>query len=82
MIKDFLREHGNGFWLHGLAAVAVVLAFWYFFDMALFGAIVVTGGLFWREVKQHSLSTVWTFHRILEWGTPLIAALLTWVLLT
>lgn len=82
MIRAFLEEHGSGFWLHGLGAIAIVLLFWYFLDAAWLGFVVSTLTWFFREVLQHSIRTVWTFHRILEWGTPLITGLVVWGLLT
>ncbi len=82
MIKAFLDEHGNGFWLHGLGAVAIMLLFWYKGWPLWLG--FSTSNIIWivRECIQHPPFDIFTFHRILEWGTPLVAALLMWVLLS
>lgn len=80
-MKAFLAKHGNGFWLHGLGAIAITLALWYWFNLPAFGMVLAIGVFIWREIKQHDgLENIFTFHRTLEWGTPLITALITWAI--
>lgn len=83
MIKDFLEEHGSGFWLHGLGAIGIVLGFWLLFNLPFVGFVSSTALWVAREIEQHDgVKNIWTFHRILEWGTPFITGLLTWSLLS
>ena len=77
MIRDFLKTHGNGFWLHTLVAVAVMV-------LAIGGGNPKSGLafnlVFWpaREFwqKRHAPRNFFTFHVFLEWGCPVLAALL------
>lgn len=81
MIKNFLDTHGNGFWLHGLGAIAIVLLFWFMCGMPAVGQAI--NFVLWpgREWLQHRASTIFTWHRTLEWGTPIITGFLTLSLL-
>jgi hypothetical protein len=81
-IATFLATHGNGFWLHGLGSIIIVFTFWYMIYQPLTGLVLSTVLWVGREALQHPPLNIFTFHRILEWGTPIITGLLTWGLLT
>ena len=73
MIKSFLSTHGNGFWLHMLGAVALMLVGWWL-GYLLLAFIINT--LLWpaRELwqKRHAVWDFFTFHVWLEW-VPAVA---------
>ena len=76
-MNGFLKTHGNGFWLHTLAALAVMAVGWWagYLQAALaFNLILWPAREFWQ--KRHAPQNFPTFHVFLEWGCPVLAALL------
>ena len=80
-MKKYIVENWDGWPLHSLiAGLALWLASHYSMEVML-----LLNTVFWfdREAKQHDgYANVWTFHRIMEWGCPMVVGLVTYVVLT
>ena len=95
-IKEFIKTHGSGFWLHTLAAVVIMIVgaemnkvlpykielFGYVFSYVLMTFIFNL--IFWpiRELwqKRHALMRFFTFHVFLEWIPAVVVSFVFWLL--
>lgn len=71
-MKQYLSENWDGWPLH--AAIATLLS-WCIITFDPATVFLITNSVFWidREATQHKgYANVWTPHRILEWGAPLL----------
>lgn len=84
-LKEYIRKNWDGWPLHCLIAIAVMLPFISNSYPAVTFAMNV---VFWpaREMWQHDrelgarigFKHIWTLHRMIEWGAPIVAAALVW----
>jgi len=81
-MKQYIRENWDGWPLHG------ALAFLFFALIANYDPatiLLILNTIFWpdREATQHEgYRNIWTLHRIIEWGVPLIVGFITYYTLT
>lgn len=71
MINDYIKENWDGWPLHSAVAGGFMIA-GYYYPME---ALLVANTVWWpdREATQHNgYKNIWTFHRIMEWGCPLL----------
>lgn len=68
MIVASLKEHGNGWWLHILGAVAIMLIGWW---LGYLPVALIINTVLWpaRELwqKRKAIRDFFTFHVTLEW---------------
>jgi hypothetical protein len=77
MIVAFIQTHGNGFWLHSLAAVGIMAVGWWF-GHVMYAMAFNTALWPLREAwqKRHAPRDFFRFHPTLEWGCPVAAGLI------
>lgn len=81
-MKKYLIENWDGWPLHSLLAG---LFFWAMASLDPFTVLLVLNTVFWpnREADQHKgYWNIWTFHRVMEWGCPVLVGFVCWALLT
>lgn len=70
-IKEYIKENWDGWPLHSLIAGAFMWGGFYYPQETL----LVANTIWWpdREATQHDgWGDIWTFHRIMEWGCPVL----------
>lgn len=92
LIRDFLDEHGSGFWLHILGAVAIALLGWWIgvvevkgwhIDFNIVALVINTLGWPSREAWQHhGFTNIWTAHRVLEWVPAVTVGFIIYAVMT
>lgn len=80
-MKEYIKENWDGWPLHSLIAG---LLMWPAFSNSYPLLMLIINILFWpsREAWQHhGYRNIWTPHRILEWGAPILTATILYFLL-
>jgi len=68
---EYLKKNWDGWPLHSIIAGAIMWSGYHYPAETLLAANTI----FWpdREATQHDgYANIWTFHRILEWGCPVL----------
>ncbi len=69
--QDYAQNNWDGWPLHSLIAAAFLFSGMYY----PMETLLVANTIWWidREATQHEgYKNIWTFHRILEWGLPMM----------
>lgn len=77
-MKNYLSENWDGWPLHIAVTVVIFLCAYYYPGETL----LVINTIFWpdREATQHEgYANIWTPHRILEWGAPVIVGVACYI---
>lgn len=87
--KEYIRENWDGWPLHSVIA-AVSMMPWFSNLLNIYaGAMLGANIFFWplREMWQHDdklgvrigFWKIWTLHRMIEWGAPIVVALVMYL---
>lgn len=81
MMKNYIKENIDGWPLHTAIAIGFLVAGYY----RPMETLLVANTIWWpdREATQHGgYRNIWTLHRIMEWGLPMVAGFVTYWWLT
>ena len=79
-VGEYWKENWDGWPLHTAAAVAGMVAGFYH----PMETLLAVNTWYWpsREATQHDgWRNIWTLHRVLEWGCPVVAGIVMYVVL-
>lgn len=80
-IKNYLKANWDGWPLHSLITGFV---FWCIVTFDPVTVLLIINTIFWpdREATQHGgYANIWTLHRILEWGCPVLVGFAAYYLI-